>query len=339
MISNLPTPNSQPPTLKKQSQGKIIILGSGPYAIGSSVEFDWCSVNVIKTLKKHHYETVVINSNPETVSTDFNECDKLYFEELTLERVLDIVDHESPDGVIISTGGQIPNNLAIGLYENGVNVLGTHPKNIDKAEDRHKFSSLLDTLKIDQPEWREFTKIEDAYDFAKKVSYPVLVRPSFVLSGAAMSVAETPQDLQKFLRKAVDLKTKNKVVISKFEENAKEIEFDAVASRGRIVIYAISEHVENAGVHSGDATIVFPPQKLYLETIRRIKKIAKKLAESLEITGPFNIQFLAKENRIKVIELNLRASRSFPFVSKVSKENFIEIATLSMLDKFLNVNS
>lgn len=310
---------------------KAIVLGSGPYCIGSSVEFDWCCVNAIKTLAKKDYESIMINYNPETVSTDYDECDKLYFDELSLERVLDIYDKENPNGMVISMGGQIPNNLALKLDAAGVKIMGTSVADIDRAESRDKFSALLDELNIDQPQWKAFTKIQDAYDFADKVGYPVLVRPSYVLSGAAMRVAHTHAELEAFLGKAVKVNVEAPVVISKFEVGAKEIEIDAVAHEGKVIIYAISEHVEDAGVHSGDATIVLPPQKTYLETMRRIKKIAKQMAKSLNITGPFNMQFLAKNNDIKVIELNLRSSRSFPFVSKVTKYNFIEIATRAML--------
>jgi len=310
---------------------KAIVLGSGPYCIGSSVEFDWCCVNAIKTLHKNKYESIMINYNPETVSTDYDECDKLYFDELSLERVLDVHDKEKPNGMVISMGGQIPNNLAVKLDKAGVKIMGTSVKDIDRAESRDKFSALLDKLGVDQPLWRAFTKISDAYKFADEVGYPVLVRPSYVLSGAAMRVAHTKGELENFLGKAVKVNTEAPVVISKFEVGAREIEMDAVASKGKVLIYAISEHVEDAGVHSGDATIVLPPQRTYLETLRRVKKIGKELAKSLNITGPFNIQFLAKNNQVKVIELNLRASRSFPFVSKVTKYNFIEIATKAML--------
>lgn len=311
---------------------KAIVLGSGPYCIGSSVEFDWCCVNAVKTLHKKKYESIMINYNPETVSTDFDECDKLYFDELSLERVLDIHDKENPDGVVVSMGGQIPNNLVNKLANYKVKIMGTSAKNIDRAESRDKFSALLDELEVDQPLWKAFVEIDEAYKFADKVGYPVLVRPSYVLSGAAMRVAHNHDELQNFLGKAVRVNTEAPVVISKFEVGAREIEMDAVAHKGDILIYAISEHVENAGVHSGDATIVLPPQKTYLETMRRVKKIGKRIAKSLNITGPFNIQFLAKQNQIKVIECNLRASRSFPFVSKVTKYNFIEIATNAMMN-------
>lgn len=310
---------------------KAMVLGSGPYCIGSSVEFDWCCVNTVKALHKKGYESIMVNYNPETVSTDYDECDKLYFDELSLETVLDIYDKEKPDGVVVSMGGQIPNNLVTKLEPYKVKIMGTSPKNIDRAESRDKFSALLDELGVDQPEWKAFTKVEQAFKFADKVGYPVLVRPSYVLSGAAMSVAHHKEELENFLGKAVKISTEAPVVISKFEVGAREIEMDAVAHKGKIIIYAISEHVENAGVHSGDATIVLPPQKTYLETLRRVKKIGKKIAKSLEITGPFNIQFLAKNNDIKVIETNLRASRSFPFASKVTGYNFIDIAAKAML--------
>jgi len=315
----------------KKKTKKILILGSGAYRIGSSVEFDWCCVNSLKTLNKMNYETIMLNYNPETVSTDYDICDKLYFDEISLEKVLDIYKQEKPDGVIISMGGQIPNNLALELEENGIKILGTHAKNIDQAENRNKFSALLDKLKVNQPVWSEVTSFKDAVKFANKVSYPVLIRPSYVLSGAAMRVCTDDDMLTNFLEKAAKINKKYPVVISKFEENCKEIEFDAVAKNGVLKIYAISEHVENAGVHSGDATIVLPPQKLYLETIRKIKKITKQIAKELNITGPFNIQFLAKQNHIKVIECNLRASRSFPFVSKVTKYNFIDKATRAIM--------
>ncbi|MBI2638560.1 carbamoyl-phosphate synthase (glutamine-hydrolyzing) large subunit [Candidatus Peregrinibacteria bacterium] len=311
---------------------KIMVLGSGAYAIGTSVEFDWCGVTCVQTLAREGFETIMVNYNPETVSTDYDICSKLYFDELSLERVLDIYEKEKPIGVVISTGGQVPNNLALKLHEAGVKILGTSPLNIDRAEDRHKFSGLLDELKIDQPVWRELSSIAKVSDFAKKVGYPLLVRPSYVLSGAAMSVAHNDDDLKIFLSKATDVSEETPVVVSKFEQGAKEIEIDAVAHRGQIVIYAISEHIENAGVHSGDATMVLPPQKLYFETVKRIKQIAQKIAHVLQISGPFNIQFLAKNNLVKVIECNLRASRSFPFASKVTGHNFIEIATYAMLD-------
>jgi len=312
---------------------KVIVLGSGAYRIGSSVEFDWCCVNAVITLNKLKYNTIMINYNPETVSTDYDVCDKLYFEEQSFERVLDIYEKENPLGIIISMGGQIPNNLAMRLFRQKAKVLGTSPLSIDNAEDRHKFSKLCDELDIDQPEWTEAAAIEDAENFANKVKYPVLIRPSYVLSGAAMSVAFNKHELDIYLKKATSVSKEHPVVLSKFIMNAKEIEIDAVASNGKIVIYAISEHVENAGVHSGDATMVLPPQFTYLETIRRIKEIAKKIASALKITGPFNMQFIAKENEIKVIECNLRSSRSFPFVSKVTKNNFIEAATGVIMGK------
>ena len=305
---------------------KILIIGSGPYSIGSSVEFDWCGVEVLRTLKKFDVKTIFINSNPETVSTDFDEADKLYFDELTLEKVLDIYEKELPDGVVFSTGGQIAQNLAVKLAKYKIPLIGTSIESIDQCEDRAKFSELCDKLKIDQPLWKSFKDKNSAENFAKKVGFPVLVRPSFVLSGAAMAVANNAEDLHEYLETATG-KTNSSVVISKFEENAKEIEFDGVAADGQIIVSAIGEHIENAGVHSGDATIVLPAQNLYLETVRRVRNIAKKLAENLKISGPFNIQFLAKNNEIKVIECNLRASRSFPFASKVLGQNFIEITT------------
>ncbi|SHF28570.1 carbamoyl-phosphate synthase large subunit [Mariniphaga anaerophila] len=309
----------------------VIVLGSGAYRIGSSVEFDWCSVNAIEAIKKENYRSVMINYNPETVSTDYDTCDRLYFDELSFERVMDIIDIENPHGVIISMGGQIPNNLAMKLYGQKVPVLGTSPVNIDNAEDREKFSSLLDELKIDQPRWARLSTFDEIYKFIDEVGYPVLIRPSYVLSGAAMNVVSNSNQLEYFLEMAANVSKEHPVVVTEFIEEAKEIELDAVARNGELVAYAISEHVEFAGVHSGDATIVFPPQKLYIETIRRVKKIARQMAKGLEITGPFNMQFLAKDNDIKVIECNLRASRSFPFVSKVMKLNLIEIATKVML--------
>ena len=308
----------------------IIVLGSGAYRIGSSVEFDWCSVNALSTIRKCGWRGVMINYNPETVSTDYDMCDRLYFDELTYERVMDICELENPHGVIVSVGGQIPNNLAMRLDSAGVNLLGTSARSIDNAEDRHKFSSMLDRLEIDQPRWKELTTLADVYDFVDHVGFPVLVRPSYVLSGAAMNVCSNKVELEQFLNLAANVSKKHPVVVSEFIQNAKEIEFDAVAHKGEVIAYAISEHIEFAGVHSGDATIQFPPQKLYVETARRIKKIARSIAGALEISGPFNIQFLAKENDIKVIECNLRASRSFPFVSKVLKINFIELATKIM---------
>lgn len=308
----------------------IIVLGSGAYRIGSSVEFDWCSVNALQTIRNTGWRGVMINYNPETVSTDYDMCDRLYFDELTYERVMDIYDLENPHGMIVSVGGQIPNNLALKLDKSGVNLLGTSAQSIDNAEDRHKFSSMLDRLGVDQPRWKELTTLSEVNEFAEDVGFPVLVRPSYVLSGAAMNVCSNNGELEQFLKLAANVSKKHPVVVSEFIQNAKEIELDAVAKDGEIVAYAISEHIEFAGVHSGDATIQFPPQKLYVETSRRIKKIARKIAGELKITGPFNIQFLAKENDIKVIECNLRASRSFPFVSKVLKINFIELATKLM---------
>ncbi len=313
------------------SKKKIIVLGSGVYRIGSSVEFDWCCVNAVFTLRQLGYEAVMINYNPETVSTDYDVCDKLYFDEISSETVADIYEKEKPEGVIISMGGQIPNNIVVKLAAAGVKILGTTPESIDKAEDRQKFSQLLDKLGIDQPQWEELTSVEDAEKFAAAVGYPVLVRPSYVLSGAAMSIAFNDADLEQYLAKASKVSQEYPVVISKFITNSKEVEIDAVAANGRILIEAITEHVENAGVHSGDATMVFPPKKLYVETTRKISEIAAKIADALDITGPFNIQFLAKENEVKVIECNLRASRSFPFVSKVSKKNFAEMATKATL--------
>ena len=309
----------------------VVVLGSGAYRIGSSVEFDWCSVNALLTVKKEGWRSVMINYNPETVSTDYDMCDRLYFDELTYERVMDIIDLETPHGVILSTGGQIPNNLATRLDADGVNILGTSAKSIDNAEDRHKFSSMLDELGIDQPRWRELTSMTDIYEFVEEVGYPVLVRPSYVLSGAAMNVCSNDEELERFLKLAANVSKQHPVVVTEFIEHAKERDMDAVAQNGEIKVYAISEHIEFAGVHSGDATIQFPPQKLYVETARRIKKISSQIAKALNISGPFNIQYLAKNNDIKVIECNLRASRSFPFVSKVLKLNFIDIATKVML--------
>ena len=309
----------------------VVVLGSGAYRIGSSVEFDWCSVNALMTVKQQGWRSVMINYNPETVSTDYDMCDRLYFDELTFERVLDILELESPHGVILSVGGQIPNNLATRLDDAGVNILGTTAQSIDNAEDRHKFSAMLDRLGIDQPRWRELTSFADIDDFIREVGFPVLVRPSYVLSGAAMNVCSNEEELHRFLRLAANVSKQHPVVVSEFIQNAKEIEMDAVAQDGEIKLYAISEHIEFAGVHSGDATIQFPPQKLYVETMRRIKKVSAQIAKALKISGPFNIQFLAKNNDIKVIECNLRASRSFPFVSKVLKINFIDLATRVML--------
>ena len=309
----------------------VVVLGSGAYRIGSSVEFDWCSVNAVQTARKLGYKSIMINYNPETVSTDYDMCDRLYFDELSLERVLDVIDLEQPGGVIVSVGGQIPNNLAMKLHRQAVPILGTSPLSIDRAENRHKFSAMLDQLDIDQPAWKELTSLEDMKEFVDKVGYPVLVRPSYVLSGAAMNVCYNEEELQEFLKMAAEVSKEFPVVVSQFMSDTKEIEFDAVAQNGEIVEYAISEHVEFAGVHSGDATLVFPAQKIYFETARRIKKISRRIAKELNISGPFNMQFLAKNNEVKVIECNLRASRSFPFVSKVLKRNFIETATRIML--------
>ena len=315
----------------KGDHRSVIVLGSGAYRIGSSVEFDWCSVNALTTVRKEGWRSVMINYNPETVSTDYDMCDRLYFDELSFERVMDIIEMENPHGVILSVGGQIPNNLSTRLDGQNVRILGTSATDIDHAEDRHKFSSMLDELGIDQPRWRELTSLSDIYDFVDEVGYPVLVRPSYVLSGAAMNVCSNNTELEMFLKLAANVSKQHPVVVSEFIQNAKEIEMDAVARDGEIQLYAISEHIEFAGVHSGDATIQFPPQKLYVETVRRIKKVTGQIAKALHISGPFNIQFLAKNNDIKVIECNLRASRSFPFVSKVLKINFIELATKIML--------
>lgn len=309
----------------------IVVLGSGAYRIGSSVEFDWCGVQALQTIRKEGYRSVMINFNPETVSTDYDVCDRLYFDELTFERVLDILDLEAPHGVIVSTGGQIPNNLALRLDSQGVNILGTSAQSIDNAEDRDKFSAMLDRIGVDQPEWSALTSMADINEFVSRVGFPVLVRPSYVLSGAAMNVCSNWDELERFLQLASNVSKQHPVVVSRFIEHAKEVEMDAVAQNGQIVAYAISEHIEYAGVHSGDATIKFPPQKLYVETMRRIKRISRSIATELNISGPFNIQFLARDNDIKVIECNLRASRSFPFVSKVLKINFIELATKVML--------
>ncbi|MBQ7420987.1 MAG: carbamoyl-phosphate synthase (glutamine-hydrolyzing) large subunit [Prevotella sp.] len=309
----------------------VIVLGSGAYRIGSSVEFDWCSVNAIQTARKLGYKAVMINYNPETVSTDYDMCDRLYFDELSMERVLDIIDIEKPAGVIVSVGGQIPNNLAMKLYRQGVPVLGTSPVDIDRAENRDKFSAMLDKLGIDQPAWRALTSLDDIQEFVGEVGFPVLVRPSYVLSGAAMNVCYDPEELQRFLQMATEVSKDFPVVVSKFMTETKEIEFDGVADHGEIVEYAISEHIEYAGVHSGDATMCFPALHIYYDTIRRIKKVSRRIAKELNISGPFNIQFLAKDRALKVIECNLRASRSFPFVSKILKRNFIETATRIML--------
>ena len=317
--------------ISMKEKGQIAVIGSGAYRIGSSVEFDWCCVTAVNGINNSGYKSIMINCNPETVSTDYDICDKLYFEQLTLERVLDICDLENPEGVIVSMGGQVPNNLAMKLHNEGVKIIGTSPVQIDNAESRHKFSQILDKLEIDQPEWNEVTTLDEAKKFSAKVAYPVLIRPSYVLSGAAMSIVLTEDELETYLKKATDLNNEHPVVISKFITDAKEIEIDAVADHGELFCYAIAEHVENAGVHSGDATIVLPPQRTYLETMRRVKNITRKIASEFEITGPFNIQFIAKDNDVKVIECNLRASRSFPFVSKTLKINFIDIATRLML--------
>ena len=326
------TYNGSENDVKYEHDGRsVIVLGSGAYRIGSSVEFDWCGVSALNTIRKVGYRSVMINYNPETVSTDYDICDRLYFDELSFERVMDIIELEEPKGVVVSTGGQIPNNLAMRLYGQHVKILGTSPESIDRAEDRQKFSTMCDELGIDQPRWSELTSIEDIYHFVDKVGFPVLIRPSYVLSGAAMNVVSNKDELLHFLELAAEVSKDHPVVVSEFIEQAKEVEIDAVAQEGEVKAYAISEHVEFAGVHSGDATIVFPAQKLYVETIRRIKKIARSIAKELNISGPFNMQFLAKDNDIKVIECNLRASRSFPFVSKVLKYNFIDMATRIML--------
>ena len=309
----------------------VIVLGSGAYRIGSSVEFDWCGVQALNTIRKQGYRSIMINYNPETVSTDYDMCDRLYFDELTFERVMDIIDLETPHGVIVSTGGQIPNNLAVYLDAENVNILGTKAKDIDNAEDRAKFSAMLNDIGVNQPEWRALTSMADIQEFVDRVGFPVLVRPSYVLSGAAMNVCSNNDELERFLKLAANVSEDHPVVVSKFIEHAKEIEMDAVARNGEIIAYAISEHIEFAGVHSGDATIQFPPQKLYVETVRRVKRISRQIAKALHINGPFNIQFMARDNDILVIECNLRASRSFPFVSKVLKLNFIDLATKIML--------
>ena len=315
-----------------KNEKSVVVLGSGAYRIGSSVEFDWCSVNAVQTARNLGYKSIMINYNPETVSTDYDMCDRLYFDELSFERVLDVIDLEQPRGTIVSVGGQIPNNLAMKLHRQGVPVLGTSPVNIDRAENRDKFSAMLDKLGIDQPAWRALTSLEDIQEFVKEVGFPVLVRPSYVLSGAAMNVCHNEEELERFLQMATEVSKEFPVVVSQFMQETKEIEFDAVAQNGEVVEYAISEHVEFAGVHSGDATLVFPAQQIYFATARQIKKIARQIAKELNISGPFNMQFLAKGNQVKVIECNLRASRSFPFVSKILKRNFIETATRIMLD-------
>ena len=315
-----------------KNEKSVVVLGSGAYRIGSSVEFDWCSVNAIQTARKLGYKSIMINYNPETVSTDYDMCDRLYFDELSMERVLDVIDLEAPRGVIVSVGGQIPNNLAMKLHRQGVPILGTSPTDIDRAENRDKFSAMLDKLGIDQPAWRALTSLDDIKEFISEVGYPVLVRPSYVLSGAAMNVCYSDEELERFLKMATEVSKEYPVVVSQFMQETKEIEFDAVADKGEVVEYAVSEHIEYAGVHSGDATMVFPAQHIYFSTIRQIKKIARKIAKELNISGPFNIQFLAKDRQVRVIECNLRASRSFPFVSKILKRNFIETATKIMLD-------
>jgi carbamoyl-phosphate synthase large subunit len=314
-------------------ENAVLVLGSGPYRIGSSVEFDWCAVNAVQALRRMGYSTIMLNHNPETVSTDYNECDRLYFDEISLETVLEICRREKPIGVIVSVGGQLPNNLALQLAEAGVRLLGTSAQSIDTAEDRHKFSKLLDKLGIAQPAWKELRSTEDSLAFAKTVGYPVLVRPSYVLSGAAMGVASNDAELIRFLTKATDVSPRHPVVITKFLENARELEMDAVALDGVLVASAVSEHVENAGVHSGDATLVLPPQRTYFETVRRIRRITSQIAAALKINGPFNIQFLAKRGDVSVIECNLRASRSFPFVSKVLRTNFIDTAAAVMMGR------
>jgi len=321
------TYNSVEDDIKFNGKNSVIVLGSGSYRIGSSVEFDWCCVNTVITLRSLGYKTIMINYNPETVSTDYDICHRLYFDELSFETVADIYEKERPEGIIISMGGQIPNNIAFKCAQYGLPILGTSPQSIDSAENRHKFSSLLDKLDIDQPEWKELTDIDEAKDFAENVGYPVLIRPSYVLSGAAMSVALNDSELVDYLQRASEVSPEYPVIISNFIENAKEIELDGVAKKGELFVYAICEHVENAGVHSGDATMVLPPQRTYLETTRRMKKITRKIVKALQINGPFNIQFIAKDNMVKVIECNLRASRSFPFVSKIFKLNFVELAT------------
>lgn len=327
------TYNGQENDVKYMGDHKsVIVLGSGAYRIGSSVEFDWCSVNALNTVRKEGYRSVMINYNPETVSTDYDMCDRLYFDELSYERVMDIIELENPHGVIVSVGGQIPNNLAVQLDNSGVNILGTSAKSIDNAEDRHKFSSMLDELSIDQPRWKELTTLDDIHQFVDEVGFPLLVRPSYVLSGAAMNVCSNKNELEQFLTLATEVSSEYPVVVSEFIEDSKEIEMDAVAQNGELIAYAISEHIEFAGVHSGDATILFPAQKIYVQTVRRIKQITRQISRALNISGPFNIQFLAKDNDIKVIECNLRASRSFPFVSKVLKINFIELASKVMLN-------
>jgi carbamoyl-phosphate synthase large subunit len=325
------TYNGTEDDLLPEGEKSVLVLGSGSYRIGSSVEFDWCCVNASRTLRKLGYRSILLNCNPETVSTDYDVCDRLYFEEISVESVLDLYQREKCIGVIVSVGGQTPNNLAPQLHEAGVRILGTSPVDIDCAEDRYKFSTLLDTVGVDQPPWREVSSLQDAVAFAEKTGYPVLLRPSYVLSGAAMGVATNSRECELFLRKAADVSPKHPVVVSKFFEDTKEIEVDAVASQGKIVAMAVLEHVENAGVHSGDATLVTRPQRTYLEVIRKVEKISARIALSLNITGPFNVQYLAQGTNVKVIEANLRASRSFPFVSKIYKVNFIELAIQAIL--------
>ncbi|EKD78292.1 MAG: hypothetical protein ACD_41C00373G0002 [uncultured bacterium] len=325
------------PDVARTKRG-VIVLGSGPYRIGSSVEFDWCCVQAVKTIRQAKRPSIMVNCNPETVSTDYDISDRLYFEELTLERTLDIVDFERPTGVIVAMGGQTPNNLAMDLEAAHVPILGTSPHDIDRAENRYRFSQLLDQIGLDQPVWKEVTTLAAATQFAKQVGYPVLIRPSYVLSGAAMNVAFSAEHLTHYLEQAAEVSSKYPAVISKFIQNAREIEFDGVANHGELTVYAMTEHIENAGVHSGDAHAVFPPQRTYLETIRRTKQRMRQVVKALNITGPFNIQFLAKENQIKIIELNLRASRSFPFVSKSAKINFAAIATQVMLGQSVQVD-
>lgn len=332
------TYNGMEHDLKFDEQG-VMVLGCGPYHIGSSVEFDWCAVSCIRGLRELGYKTVVVNNNPETVSTDYDECDRLYFEELSLERVLDIYQHEKCSGSIISVGGQIPNNLALPLFNNGVNVLGTSPLMIDRAEERSVFSAIMDEINVDQAPWRALHSVDDALDFAARVGYPCLLRPSFVLSGSAMNVAHTPQELRKFLEEASRVSMEHPVVMTKFIEGAKEIEMDAVAQNGKVVCHAIHEHVENAGVHSGDATLILPPQTISASTIAKVKEATRKLAEKFEISGPFNCQFLSKDDRIMIIECNLRASRSFPFVSKTVGTDFINVATNVMMNQTLNLEN
>jgi carbamoyl-phosphate synthase large subunit len=323
--------NGEEDDVQAEEGKSVLILGSGPYRIGSSVEFDWCCVNASYTLRKLGYRSILLNCNPETVSTDYDVCDRLYFDEISLETVLDIYARERCIGVIVSVGGQTPNNLALQLYQAGINVLGTSPIDIDRAEDRHKFSTLLDTIGVDQPAWREVSSLSDAVAFAEDTGYPILLRPSYVLSGAAMGVATNARECELFVKKAADVSPQHPVVVSKFFEDSKEIEVDAVASCGRVLALVVVEHVENAGVHSGDATLVIPPQRTFPEVIRNIEKITARIAESLNITGPFNVQYLAQGTNVKVIEANLRASRSFPFVSKICKVNFIELATKAIL--------